>query len=143
MMEYVPTGDLFGGVIALVVGALALRVIIPQIGHHLRVLRSGRWPIAHGRVQKGEILHSGPTNYLRYVPYRALLGYAYEVAGREYSGLFVLAAEDAQTAEKLQKKLNGTEVKVQYDPKNPEISFLVDKELVGRRVVQDPMWFDS
>jgi len=81
------------------------------------------------------------TNIL-YVPFRSLLGYAYKVNGRPYWGLFALVAEDRETAEKLQKQAEGSPVTVRYNPKNPEVSILGDRELLGRRVVQDPMWLD-
>ncbi len=105
------------------------------------MFRSRSWSIAHGTVQKGQILHSGPAKYLQ-LPFRSLLGYSYEVNGNPYWGLFVLPAEDMEAAEKLQKQAVGKSVTVKYDPKSPEISFLEERELLGRRVVQNPTWLD-
>ncbi len=118
---------------------LTLYAAIPEIRHQLRIVRSRSWPIVHGTVQKGQILHSGPAKYLQ-LPFRSLLGYAYEVNGDPYWGLFVLVAEDMEAAEKLQKDADGKRVTVKYDPKSPEISLLVDKELLGRRIAQNPTW---
>jgi hypothetical protein len=128
-------------VFALVLGTVVFWAIVPQVQFHLRMLRSRR-PIVQGTVQKGEVLHSGPTKWLQ-LPFRSLLGYAYQVNGQAYWGIFVLAAEDMQMAEKLQKQAEGYAVAVQYGPKKPEISFLVERELLGRRVVHDPMWLES
>jgi len=47
-----------------------------------------------------------------------------------------------EAAEKLQKQAVGKSVTVKYDPKSPEISFLEERELLGRRVVQNPTWLD-
>jgi hypothetical protein len=133
---------LLEAVIAAVLGTVAVWKIIPQVRHQLRMWRSQGWPTVHGTVQKGEVLHSGGGR-ASFLPFRSLLGYAFTVNGRPYWGLFVLAAEDMQTAEKLQKQTEGMAVSVQYDPKKPEISFLVERELLGRRIVQDPTWIDS
>ena len=92
-------------------------------------------------MQKGEILHSGPTRYLQ-MPFRSLLGYAYRVNDNRYSGIFVLVAEDMESAERLQLQADGKPVRVKYDPKDPGVSVLVDRELLGRRIIQDPMWLD-
>jgi hypothetical protein len=116
-------------------------MIIPEVRHQFRMWRSQGWPTVHGTVQKGEVLHSGGGR-TSFLPFRSLLGYAFTVNGHPYWGLFVLAVEDMQTAEKLQKQADGTPVTVQYDPKKPEISFLVERELLGRRIVQDPRWLE-
>jgi hypothetical protein len=136
------SNSLLEAVIAAVFGTLAVWRIIPEIRHQFRMWRSQSWPVVHGTVQKGEVLHSGGGR-ASFLPFRSLLGYAFSVDGRSYWGVFVLAAEDMQTAEKLQKQAEGIAATVQYDPKNPEISFLVDRELLGRRIVQDPRWLDS
>lgn len=95
----------------------------------------------HGKAQKGQILHSGPVKYLQ-LPFRSLLGYAYEVSGKSYCGLFVLAAEDMEMAENLQTQAAGKSVSVKYNPKSPEISLLEERELLGHRVAQNPTWLD-
>jgi hypothetical protein len=91
---------------------------------------------------EGRDIESGATTFLK-IPFRSLLGYAYKVNGRPYWGLFALIAEDRETAEKLQKQAEGRPVTVRYNPKSPEVSFLEDRELLGRRVVQDPMYLDN
>lgn len=134
--------DLVGSLIALVGGALALWGITRAVRYQSKLFRSRTWPIVPGTVQKGEILSRGATTFLK-VPFRSLLGYAYQVNGRRYWGLFALIAEDRDTAEKLQKQAEGRPVSVRYNPKSPEMSLLEDRELLGRRVIQDPMYLDN
>ena len=120
---------------------LSAGFFIPEIRHQFRLMRSGSWPITQGAVQKGEVLHSGPTKYLQ-LRFRSLHGYAYKVNGNPYWGIFALVAEDMQIAEKLQRQADGKSIRVKYDPKRPDISILVDRELLGRRIIQNPMWLD-
>jgi len=127
--------------LGIAVGAFAVWGIGRAIRYHAKLFRSRAWPVVPGTVQKGEILHSGATKIL-YVPFRSLHGYAYKVDGRSYWGLFALIAEDRETAEKLQQQAEGRTVSVRYNPKTPEVSILADREFLGRRVVQDPMYLD-
>lgn len=113
--------------------------VVPEIRYQFKLMRSGSWPVVQGAVQKGEFLHAGPTKYLQ-LPFRSLLGYAYNVNNDPYWGSFVLAAEDRNVAEKLRGQADRQPVSVKYDPKRPQISALVDRVLLGRRLIQDPMW---
>ncbi len=63
--------------------------------------------------------------------------------GQSHWGLFALVAEDRQTAEKLQKEAEGRQVTVRYNPKTPDVSLLEDREFLGRKVVQDPLYLDN
>jgi len=91
-------------------------------------------------VQK-EVLSRGPTAFLQ-VPFRSLLGYAYRVNGSSYGGFFALIAEDRETADKLQRQAEGTPVIVRYNPKAQEESLLENRELLRRRIIQDPFYLD-
>ena len=122
--------------------ALAAWMFFRAVRYQLKLFRSRSWPIVPGVVQKGETLHSGATTFL-YVPFRSLLGYAYQVKGSSHWGFFALVAEDRETAEKLQQQAEGKLVTVRYNPKSPQISVLEDREFLGRRVVQDPMYLDN
>jgi hypothetical protein len=133
--------DLFELVFGIVVGTLAVWAITRAVRYQSKLFRSRGWPIVPGTVQKGEVLSRGATNIL-YVPFRSLLGYAYKVNGRPYWGLFALIAEDSYTAEKLQKQAEGRPVTVRYNPKTPGVSLLEDRQLLGRRVIQDPFYLD-
>ena len=127
--------------LALALGTFGAWVMVRAVRYQSKLFRSRTWPVAPGTVQKGEILHSGATKVL-YVPFRSLLGYAYKVNGQSYWGLFALVAEDRETAEKLQQQAEGRAVAVRYNPKTPEVSLLEDREFLGRRVVQDPVYLD-
>ena len=135
------TDDIVGSVIAIVGGTLALWGITRAARYQSKLFRSRSWPVVPGTVQKGEILSRGATTFLK-DPFRSLLGYSYQVNGRSYWGLFALIAEDRDAAEKLQKQAEGRAVTVRFNPKSPEVSVLEDRELLGRRVVQDPMYLD-
>jgi hypothetical protein len=122
--------------------ALAVWMFVRAARYQSKLFRSRSWPVVPGTVQKGEILNSGATTFL-YVPFRSLLGYAYQVKGRSYWGFFALIAEDREMAEKLQQQAEGRLVTVRYNPKSPQVSVLEDREFLGRRVLQDPMYLDN
>jgi hypothetical protein len=134
--------DLIGSLIAIAGGMVAVWGITRMVRYQSKLVRSRNWPVVPGTVQRGEILQKGATTFLK-VPFRSLLGYAYRVDGRPYWGLFALIAEDRETAEKLQSQAEGTPVAVRYNPKAPEVSILEDRVLLGRRVIQDPMYLDN
>lgn len=134
--------DVFGIALTIAAGSLAIWGVFRATRHQAKVFRSRNWPSIQGTVQKGEILQSGATRFLK-VPFRSLLGYAYTVDGRPYWGLFVLIAEDRETAEKLQKQTEGMAVRLRYNPESPSESLLNDKDLLGRRVIQDPFYLDN
>lgn len=119
--------------------SLCLYALIPEISHGVRIFRSQNWPKVSGTVQKGEVLHSGPARYLQ-LPFRSLLGYAYQVNGTSYWGLFVVPVNDMWEAEVMQKRALGKLVTVKYDPKRPSVSLLADREICGRRITQHPTW---
>jgi hypothetical protein len=127
--------------LAIVAGTLAVWGIARAVRYQSKIFRSRSWPVVPGTVQKGEVLQRGATKFL-YVPFRSLLGYAYQVNGRSYWGLFALKAEDRYTAEKLQTQAEGKPVTIRYNPKAPEQSLLENREFLGRRVIQDPLYLD-
>ena len=128
--------------LSVAVGAFATWAMVRVVSYQSKLFRSRNWPVVPGTVQKGEILQSGATTIL-YVPFRSLLGYAYKVDGKSHWGLFALVAEDRETAEKLQTQAEGRSVTVRYNPKAPGVSLLKDREFLGRKVVQDPLYLDN
>ncbi len=113
--------------------------MIPLIRYRLRKWKSKSWPTVRATIQTSQVLRGGPTRYQALI-YRSLLGYEYTVSDTRYSGLFVLIADDEATTKTLRNELLGKEVVVRYNPMNPEMSFLIEAELAGKRVVQNPMW---
>jgi Protein of unknown function (DUF3592) len=114
---------------------------IRAVRYRMAKWQARNWPTTDGTVQKGQVVRGGPTKFQAFV-YRSLLGYVYNVDGCRYAGLFVLIASDLETAEKLQKENEGKAVIVQYDPRQPQNSFLQEKELMGRQVIQNPLWIN-
>jgi hypothetical protein len=135
--------NIFEFAFALIFGSVGLRVGFLEIRYFIRTRRSLRWPTVPGIVQKGEILFPGWPKYIRSASFQSRCSYVYMVDGRSHFGVFVVTAEDAQSAERFQKQSDGAAVTVRYHPKNLDISLLADKEVAGRRIVQDPLWFDS
>ena len=123
-------------------GTFGAWVIGRAVRYQAKLFRSRTWPVVRGTVEQGEILNSGATTIL-YVPFRSMFGYAYDVNGRSYRGRFALIAEDRETAETLQRQAEGKAVNVRYNPTTPERSLLDDREFLGRRVVQDPLYLDN
>jgi len=72
-----------------------------------------------------------------------MLGYKYVVSGCSHFGFAAVVAEDMYSAETLGSQVDGQTVTVKYDPKNPRISVLADREIGGRPVKQDPTWLDG
>lgn len=133
--------DLIRVMIGVVGAAIGLWFIVPEVRFALRTLRSANWPVVEGLLQKGEVIERGATKFLQ-LPCRSLLGYRYSVNGNSYWGIFVVPAEDTQTGEKLQRQAEGKPVRIKYDPNNPSISIVLDKELLGRPIKQYPYWLD-
>jgi hypothetical protein len=113
--------------------------MVSVVRYRVRKWRARNWPSAQGTVQRGQVLRGGPTKYQAFI-YRSLFGYVYKVEGLRYAGLFVLLAGDQETAESLQKQNEGKRVVVRYDPRRPQISFLQEKELMSREILQNPSW---
>jgi len=65
------------------------------------------------------------------------------VEGVRHIGFFAIArnigvalGEDSD----MQEKLSGRSLTVRYDPQHPHRSFVVDREILGKEVQQDPDW---
>ena len=129
--------------VAVIAGGYGLRAAFVAVRYFVRRRKAVHWPSVAGAAQRGDVLSPGSSRYLRLLSFRSMFGYAYQVNGRKYWGSFVVVAEDMQSAAELQKRIDGHAVTVRYNPKNPEISLVEDKEVEGRRVIQDPMYFDS
>jgi hypothetical protein len=49
-------------------------------------------------------------------------------------------ADREEDALAMQKEMSGMAVTVRYDPENPDVSILEDREICGRRITQNPHW---
>ena len=103
---------------------------------------STNWPTARATIQKGEAQISGPYLSLTAakVP-KGLFGYSYSVKDHRYVGFFTVAcALGLGEAEDLQEQLNGQSLTIRYNPNRPQESFVVEREILGKRVHQGPNW---
>lgn len=77
---------------------------------------------------------------LSHVFYRVHLTYSYNMHGLQYMGQFYVLAQGKTSAEALQQAFVGKKVSVRYNDRHPEISFLFDLTIMGKRVMQGPSW---
>ena len=120
----------------LVVGIQDLRL-------RFREWQSRNWPTAPGTIQRCTVRrgYRGVACFLSSYRYRSVFGYSFRANESRYAGFFVLGAEDEGAADSLQKQAEGLNVTVRYNPENPDVSLLVDDEVQGRKISQNPHWF--
>jgi hypothetical protein len=107
--------------------------------------RSSRgWPVVEGTIQKGEASFHGPflSLYAGKLP-KSLFGYSYTVGGLRHLGFFAVHREDGMSALALQDGLTGQKVSVRYDPDCPARSFIVERQILGTPIHQDPDWLPA
>jgi len=106
--------------------------------------RSQQWPIVEAIVQKGESRFRGPFLAVSAgkLP-KSLFGYSYSVAGLRHFGFFAVYRENGISALELQERLAGRNVSVRYDPDNPKRSFVVEREILGKPIYQNPDWIPA
>jgi hypothetical protein len=134
-MLTLPPSDLFM-MLTLVLGVW---ILVPFLRYRVDLWRSRNWPNSPGVVRRGLVLRGGPTRFQAFI-YRSLFVYDYEVGGSRYAGRFAIIASDSETAEKLQTQCNGISVTVQYNPSQPKDSFLRERDLIGKKILQNPLW---
>jgi len=101
--------------------------------------RSRSWPIAAGTVQPAGVKPG--WGFWAPAQYRSIFAYAFRANGsRSYVGCFAVEADREEDALAMQKEMSGMAVTVRYDPENPDISILEDREICGRRITQNPHW---
>jgi Protein of unknown function (DUF3592) len=130
-----PLGDATT-VLALLLGVW---IAVPFLKYRLDLWRSRSWPNSPGVVRRGLVLRGGPTRFQAFI-YRSVLVYDYEVNGLRYAGRFVIIASDPETAQSLQAQCDGVGITVRYDPNHPNVSFLEQRELIGKKILQNPLW---
>jgi hypothetical protein len=123
----------------LLLSAVTLLMALTFIRFWIRKWESRNWPIVAGVIEKEEVNYNDRSAY-RPSMYRLLFGYSYIVDGVRFAGLFILMVGSEAIATDFQHKLNATSVSVRYNPKQPETSFMVEKELLGKKVYQSPIW---
>jgi hypothetical protein len=101
--------------------------------------RSHSWPTVPGSVQKGELVGG---NSALFGMHRGIMGFAYSIEGVRYAGIFVVIANDENTAARYQCDLDGAQVSVRYDPNRPERSFLEQNKIHAIPIYQNPFWIE-
>ena len=114
-------------IVAGVVGVLLVGMALFQAR---QALRAARWPTVQGRVLSAE-LEDGPSmgRFIPVASYRAVVTYAYEVAGQEFTSKRVFFGDEVpQTGDGARDRVrtysSGTVVQVWYDPRNPSSAVL-------------------
>ena len=102
---------------------------------------SQAWPLVEAIVQKGETMFRGPFLALsaRKVP-KSLFGYSYTVDGLRHFGFFAVYRGNGISALEMQERFAGRKVSVRYDPNCPNRSFVVEREILGEPIYQNPDW---
>jgi hypothetical protein len=124
-----------------IVWAALISQVVKRYRYSLLKRKSESWPVAQGAVQKSQANFGGPLfGSATKVP-KSLFGYSYTVAGVRYFGFFAVARQinDLSDAD-LQRRLDGKTVRVRYNPQDHRQSFIVDSEIDGKQIHQNPDW---
>ena len=112
--------------------------------HSLLEQSSQAWPLVEAIVQKGETMFRGPFLALsaRKVP-KSLFGYSYTVDGLRHFGFFAVYRGNGISALEMQDRFAGRKVSIRYDPNRPNRSFVVEREILGEPIFQNPDWIPA
>jgi len=78
----------------------------------------------------------------RKVP-KSLFGYSYTVDGLRHFGFFAVYRGNGISALEMQERFAGRKVSVRYDPNCPNRSFVVEREILGEPIYQNPDWIPA
>jgi hypothetical protein len=103
--------------------------------------RSQEWPFAEAIIQKGEASFRGPFLAVSAgrIP-KSLFGYSYTVDGLRHFGFFAVYRGNEISALEMQERFAGRTVSVRYDPDFPNRSFIVERDILGEPIYQNPDW---
>lgn len=104
-----------------------------DLRHTFRKRASKDWPTIEATIDSSNL---GPQGLL----HRVHFTYSYRVTGLHYTGHFDLLAGNTISVKELQQSVVGKKVFVRYDIHQVGDSFLADELIVGRRVLQGPIW---
>lgn len=136
---------LFKLILLCVLLCVLLISILVQAGRYSRYRsqkrKSVNWPTAQATIRKGEanFRESFLSLSAGRIP-KSLFGYSYEVSGDRHIGWFTIACGPGLESQVLQDMLDGKIVTVRYDPDHPQMSFVVDRDVLGQEVHQGPEW---
>jgi Protein of unknown function (DUF3592) len=108
-------------------------MVFQDLRFTIRKRASKNWPAIEATIDSSSL---GPQGLL----HRVHFTYSYRVNGSNCTGRFDLLAGNTISVKELQQSVVGKKVAVRYDVRHLEISFLSDREIAGRRVMQGPIW---
>jgi hypothetical protein len=119
-------------------------MLVRNYRYSLLERRSQEWPLVEAVIQKGEAVYRRPFLALSSgkLP-ESLLGYSYTVAGLRHFGFFAVYRESGISALALQERFAGRKMSVRYDPDCPNRSFIVEREILGKPIYQNPDWLPA
>lgn len=106
-----------------------------------RKRRSRNWPATTCTVQACTVARGRAGRFSSASHYRSIFGYIFNTdRGPRFVGFFALGTETEDEARDLQKLAQGITLTTRYDPKNPDVSVLVEEAVLGHAVIQNPHW---
>jgi hypothetical protein len=150
-LDIFTNGNRFFGIDAFGWGVILFVLLlfgIPYSRYFLRAADLKDWPIVTATVRNVEIISGFPrelvppiaaavANIPTLIPYHCRTLYVFLVDGTLYQGSFELCALNLAEAERLAEALKGQPVLVKYNPHRPADSELEEKDLLGKKVVQE------
>jgi hypothetical protein len=108
--------------------------------------RAKNWPIAEGRFESADVdekkwFSPSVSFRSRSAKHIAKLGYSYSVAGTTYSGTHKREFEVEGEAWEFVRELKGSAVTVQYNPKKPSVSILLEQSIETFQQTRPPVPF--
>jgi hypothetical protein len=113
-------------------------LLVTQSRYYLRFISSRRWPSTSATIEKayvGKIQGLGGR--------AGFFSYRFTVQGVDHTGRFLII-DDEEHAQKLQTKLDGLPIVVNYNQRDPRMCFIVDlydPRFEGHAARQNPYWF--
>jgi hypothetical protein len=115
-------------------------MVFCDLRYTFRKRASKNWPSVEATIDSGIVGFRGPLSALPSFLYRVHFNYSYRVNGLPYSGRFFLLVKGRKAGDKFQQALVGKGIHVKHDSRQPGVSLLIDRELMGKRVMQGPSW---
>ena len=126
------------GIIFLAIGlVVVVAIAIIELRFLIRRWLSAKWPTTTA------IIHAQSVDSIGKGGRAAFFTYQFDLQSNSYAGRFALATNE-ERGSKLLDDLDGLPIEVRYDPRRPNLSFLVnpyDSRFGGVAATQNPYWF--
>ena len=119
-----------------------LILVLPFVWFSNRSRAIPSWPRTKALITLAESQAGSPVGSQKYAfgLHYCKAYYAFSVNGTSYEGWFALMTKDEGFDHAIVRKLQNQEVAVQYNPKNPKDSVLVESLVLGKKVIQTQGW---